>query len=75
MNLTQLLCVLNVMETEKMSDWIEYMAFTKYKVNKKTNEHENLGGWVKEVGVYTPKKKKVTPKIESKVVVEEDEYL
>jgi hypothetical protein len=60
-----------------MSDWIEYIAFTKYKINKKTGAHENLGGWVKEVGAYTgtKKKKRDAVKIETVMVVDEDEYL
>ena len=59
-----------------MSEWIEFMAFTKYKVNKNTGQHEHLGGWTKEVGVWKPKSaKKSVAQIETKMIVDEDEYL
>jgi hypothetical protein len=58
-----------------MSDWIEFMAFSKYRVNKKTGAYESLGGWVKEMGAPTKKKSSKPKKVEIKTFTVEEELL
>ena len=57
-----------------MSEWIEKMAFSKYRVNVRTNEYQFINGWVKELGVSKPTKPKAK-KVEVKTSVVEEEMI